>query len=237
MAAPMVPVGIVAECVAIKSGLIEIVQAVKILRCELVVSELFVADLIVSELVVSEILFQVVMRLEPVVSVCETVIGKVAGIADCMIVTKVVAGETISVDGMARKSMCAKSVSGETVRAKGVTHMDRNMGSEAMGAVEAAPAKRRMKAPAKSMKPPASTKSMKAAAPSPKSMKPAPAAKSVATTSNCINFRRDAKRADRNARRQNTYCPIALLLIARSSLIVVRPLVSAVRQLPELYLL
>jgi hypothetical protein len=36
MAAPMVPVGIVAECVAIKSGLIEIVQAVKILRsgCE-----------------------------------------------------------------------------------------------------------------------------------------------------------------------------------------------------------
>jgi hypothetical protein len=163
------------------------------------VSELFVADLIVSELVVSEILFQVVMRLEPVVSICETVIGKVAGIADCMIVTKVVAGETISVDGMARKSMCAKSVSGETVRAKGVTHMDRTMGSEAMEAVEATPAKRRMKAPAKSMEPPAS----------PKSMKPAPAAKSVATTSKCINFRRDAERADRNARRQNTYCPFA----------------------------
>lgn len=46
----MIPVGIVAKCVAIKSGLIEIVQAVEILRCEL----------IVSELVVSEILFKAV---------------------------------------------------------------------------------------------------------------------------------------------------------------------------------
>jgi hypothetical protein len=51
----MVPVGIIAECVAIKSGSIEIVQAVEILRCELVVSKL-----VMSELVVSEILFNAV---------------------------------------------------------------------------------------------------------------------------------------------------------------------------------
>ena len=44
----MVPVGIVAKCVAIKSSVIEIVQAVEILRCELIVSELVVAKLIVS---------------------------------------------------------------------------------------------------------------------------------------------------------------------------------------------
>jgi hypothetical protein len=44
----MVPVGIVAECVAIKPRVIEIVQAVEILRRELVVSELVVAKLIVG---------------------------------------------------------------------------------------------------------------------------------------------------------------------------------------------
>ena len=48
----MVPVGMVAECVAIKSGLTEIVQAVEILRCELVVSELVVSELIVAKLIV-----------------------------------------------------------------------------------------------------------------------------------------------------------------------------------------
>jgi hypothetical protein len=44
----MVPVGIVAKCVAIKSGVIEIVQTVEILPCELVVSELVVAKLVVG---------------------------------------------------------------------------------------------------------------------------------------------------------------------------------------------
>ena len=46
----MVPVAIIAECVAIKSGFIEIVQAMEILRRELVVSELIVSELIVSEI-------------------------------------------------------------------------------------------------------------------------------------------------------------------------------------------
>jgi hypothetical protein len=36
----MVPVGIVAEGVAIETGVIEIVQTMEIVRCELVVSEL-----------------------------------------------------------------------------------------------------------------------------------------------------------------------------------------------------
>jgi hypothetical protein len=44
----MVPVGIVAEGVAIKSGVIEVVQTVEILRCKLVMSELVVAKLIVG---------------------------------------------------------------------------------------------------------------------------------------------------------------------------------------------
>ena len=44
----MVPVGVVAEGVAIKSSVIEIVQAVEILRRELVASELVVAKLIVG---------------------------------------------------------------------------------------------------------------------------------------------------------------------------------------------
>jgi hypothetical protein len=125
-------------------------------------------------------------------------IGKVASIADRMIVTKVVGGEMISVDGMARKSTPAKSVSGEAVRTKSVTHMDRTMGSKAMKAVEAAPAK--------SMEPTASAKSMEPTA-SAKSMPTA----SAATPSACKrrDVRHDAKRDHRNARRQNAYCSFA----------------------------
>jgi hypothetical protein len=112
-------------------------------------------------------------------------ISKVAGMADCMMMTKVVAGEMISVDGMARKSMPAKSVSGEA------------MGSKTMEAVEAAPAK--------SMEPTASAKSV-----------PTASAKSMPTTSPATpsackrrDVRHDAKRAYRNARRQNAYCSFA----------------------------
>ncbi len=50
----MVPVGVVAEYVAIKSRLTEIVQTVEILRCELVVSQLVMAKLIVAKLIVGE---------------------------------------------------------------------------------------------------------------------------------------------------------------------------------------
>jgi hypothetical protein len=122
-------------------------------------------------------------------------ISKVAGVADCMIMTNVVADEMISMDGMARKSMPAKSVSGEA------------MGSKATEAVEAAPAK--------SMKPTASAKSMEPTA-SAKSMEPTASAKSMPTTSPATpsackrrDVRHDAKRAYRNARRQNAYCSFA----------------------------
>ena len=51
----MVPVGIVAERVAVKTGVIEIIQTVEVLRYELVVSKLIVTKLIVSELVPSTV--------------------------------------------------------------------------------------------------------------------------------------------------------------------------------------
>lgn len=133
-------------------------------------------------------------------------IGKVAGTADCMIMTKVVAGDMISVGGMASKSMPAKSVSGEAVGTKSVSHMDRTMGSKAMEAVEAA-------APARME---ASAKSMEATTASAKSMEPTATAKSMptasaATPSACKrrDVRHDAKRGHRNARRQNAYCSFA----------------------------
>ena len=44
----------VAECVAVEPSMIEIIQTVEILRCELVVSELVVTELIVAKLIVSE---------------------------------------------------------------------------------------------------------------------------------------------------------------------------------------
>ena len=47
----MVPVGTVAEGVAIKPSVIEIVQAVEILRCELIVSKLVVSELIECRLI------------------------------------------------------------------------------------------------------------------------------------------------------------------------------------------
>ena len=144
-------------------------------------------------------------------------IGKVAGTADCMIMTKVVAGDMISVGGMAGKSMPAKSVSGEAVGTKSVSHMDRTMGSKAMEAVEAA-APARMEASAKSMEattasaksmePTATAKSMPTA--SAKSM-PTASPATAATPSACKrrDVRHDAKRGHRNARRQNAYCSFA----------------------------
>jgi hypothetical protein len=48
----MVPVGVVAECIAIKSRLTETVQTVEILRRKLIMSELVVCELIVAKLIV-----------------------------------------------------------------------------------------------------------------------------------------------------------------------------------------
>ncbi len=71
----MVPVGVVAECVAIKSRLTEIVQTVEILRRELVVSELVVSELIVAELIVG---------------------GKRIATSACEIVTKIMGSELMT---------------------------------------------------------------------------------------------------------------------------------------------
>jgi hypothetical protein len=109
--------------------------------------------------------------------------------------------------------MPAKSVSGEAV-----TDMARTMGSEAMKAVEAAPA--HMEASAKSMEPTTSAKSMPTA--SAKSMPTASATMSTAsaaTPSACKrrDVRHNAKRGHRNARRQNAYCSFAHSAIPTSS--------------------
>jgi len=184
MAAPMVPVAIVAECVAIKSGLIEIVQAVKIPRCELVVSKLIVSELIVAELI---------MGGERVVtSVCEIVTGKPRSITGhCVIVTEIMGGEVsaAATHRVTSKSVCVHGVSRKAMSAQRMAVAGKPMkpaAAESMGS--------------KPVKSTASSKPMSA-----------PAAKSMTTATTatpsgkCRDVRHDAKRAHRNARRQNSY--------------------------------
>ena len=72
----MVPVGMVAEGIAIKAGVVEIVQAVEILRCELVVSELVVAKLIVAKLIVGERAVTEIMAAVVITAAAHGVTGK-----------------------------------------------------------------------------------------------------------------------------------------------------------------
>ena len=89
----MVPVGIVAECVAVESGLTEIVQTVEILRCELVVSELIVSELIVAKLIVPKL---IVGGGRVVTSVCEIVTGNPPSMTGhCVVVTEIMRSVTI----------------------------------------------------------------------------------------------------------------------------------------------
>src|SRR5262249_29439314 len=81
MSAPMVPVGVVAECVAIKSRLSEIVQTVEILRRELVVSPLVMAKLIVDERVVT--------------CVCDTVAGNPHSITGHRVIVTEIMGSVV----------------------------------------------------------------------------------------------------------------------------------------------
>jgi hypothetical protein len=84
----MVPVGVVAECVAIKSRLTEIVQTVEILRRELVVSPLVMAKLI-AKLIVGE---------RVVTCVCDTVAGNPPSITSHrVIVTEIMGGVVMTV--------------------------------------------------------------------------------------------------------------------------------------------
>ena len=96
----MVPVGVVAKCVAIKSGVTEIVQTVEILRSELVVSELIVAQLIVTKLIVggervATSVFQIVTGSPPSMT------------GHCVVVTEIMRSELMTA---AARAVTSKSV-------------------------------------------------------------------------------------------------------------------------------
>jgi hypothetical protein len=97
----MVPVGMVAEGVAIKSGLTEIVQTFEILRRELIVSELIVNELVVAKLIVG--------GERVTTSVCEIVTGKPSRITGhCVIMTEITGSELMAAaaQGVTGKSVC-----------------------------------------------------------------------------------------------------------------------------------
>jgi len=150
----MVPVGVVAECVAIKSRLTEIVQTAKILRCELIVSELVVSELIVG--------------------------GKRIATSGCEIVTKIMGSElmTVAAHGVTSKwrMRVRPAVSAQCMATPPMTHGGRaTTGSK-------------------------TTKSAASAS------TPVPAAAtSSAMPGDCGGIRDDAKRAHRDACRQNAY--------------------------------
>ena len=113
----MVPVGIVAECVAIKSGLTEIVQTVEILRCELVVSELVVSKLIVAKLIVAKL---IVGGERVVTSVCEIVTGNPPSMTGhCVVVTEIMG----SVTAAAHDVRVRPAVSARCMAAPPMTHV------------------------------------------------------------------------------------------------------------------
>src|SRR5215472_11872319 len=97
----MIPVGMVAECVAIKSGLTEIVQTFEILRRELIVSELVVRELIVSELIVAKLI----------------VGGEIVTGINCLIVTEIMGSElmTVAAYRVTSKTVCVRGVSRKAV--------------------------------------------------------------------------------------------------------------------------
>ena len=180
----MVPVGIITKCVSVEPSVIEVVQSVKIMLCELIVRELVVSELIVAELIVGS---------ERVVtSVCEIVTGKPRSITGhCVIVTEIMGGEVsaAATHRVTSKSVCVHGVSRKAMSAQRMAVAGKPMkpaAAESMGS--------------KPVKSTASSKPMSA-----------PAAKSMTTATTatpsgkCRDVRHDAKRAHRNARRQNSY--------------------------------
>ena len=173
----MVPVGVVAECVAIKSRLSEIVQTVEIVRRELVVSELVVSELIVG--------------------------SKRIATSGCEIVTKIMGSElmTAAVHGVISKwrMRVRPAVSAQCMATPPMTH-----GGHAT-----------MRS--KSMKSTASAAMPATATPS-----AMPAATTPFPAGDCGGIRDDAKRAHRDACRQNAD---RSLLHGMSPLEVLKPLV------------
>ena len=89
----------VAECVAIKPTVIEIVQTVEILRCELVVSELIVSQLVTAKLIVGE---------RVVICVRETVIGNPRSITGHRVIVAYIMGSElmpVAAHGVTSKSV------------------------------------------------------------------------------------------------------------------------------------
>ena len=220
----MVPVGIVAECVAIKSGLTEIVQTVEILRCELVVSELVVSKLIVAKLIVAKL---IVGGERVVTSVCEIVTGNPPSMTGhCVVVTEIMG----SVTAAAHDVRVRPAVSARCMATPPMTHV----GQATVGKSAAMPAT-------------ASTviSSSKPTAPAVKST--ASAVKSTASTSasafaapgDCRSVRDDAKRANRNACRQNAYRSLrhGTLPIRNSKAVGVAARATTARTSPHLDLL
>jgi hypothetical protein len=109
----MVPVGIITKCVSVEPSVIEVVQSVKIMLCELIVSELVMSELVMSELVVSELIVaELIVGSERVVtSVCEIVTGKPRSFTGhCVIVTEIM-GSEVAAHGVTSKSVCVHGVS------------------------------------------------------------------------------------------------------------------------------
>jgi hypothetical protein len=181
----MVPVGIVAECVAIKSGLTEIVQTVEILRCELVVSELIVSELIVAKLIVAKL---IVGGGRVVTSVCEIVTGNPPSMTGhCVVVTEIMGSVTAAAHGVRVRP----AVSARCMATPPMTHV----GQATMVATASA-----MPATASTVK--CSSKPATAVTTAPVTTA---TSASVAAPGDCRSVRDDAKRANRNACRQNAY--------------------------------
>jgi hypothetical protein len=102
----MVPVGMVAECVAIKSGLTEIVQTFEILRRELIVSELAVRELIVRELIVAKLIMAKLIMAKLIMAKL-SVGGEIVTGINCVIVTEIMGSNlmTAAAQGVTSKSM------------------------------------------------------------------------------------------------------------------------------------
>jgi hypothetical protein len=205
----MVPVGVVAKCVAVKPGVIEIAQTVEILRYELVVSKLVVSELTVTKLIVG--------GKRVTTSVCETVIGHPSSTTGhCVIVTEVMGSElmTAAAQGVTSKSMSVVGVSREAMRAQCTTTPPMtNVGHATMGSKSMKSTASAMPSATPAVKPGKPTApAVKSTAPTPMpasaTAMPASATTPTAMPGDCRGVRDDAKRANRNAGRKNAYCSL-----------------------------
>jgi hypothetical protein len=109
----MIPVGVVAEGVAIKSGLTEVVETVKMLRRQLIVGELVVTE----RIVVRDLVSQRVSVTKPIVGeriLCDTVTGQSAGVArEGVPMTRIMAS-------IMRAAVSNSSVAAKSMRVQGV---------------------------------------------------------------------------------------------------------------------